>query len=90
MDFVGRLATYKYYNMDEVTAQALTLFDEIAARGDGPRVPAPRPTGTRKATLPSPVSKAAATVPAPVNLENGTDRPTATSGDGASVDVDAR
>jgi UDP-galactopyranose mutase len=27
--FVGRLATYKYYNMDQVTAQALTLFDKI-------------------------------------------------------------
>ena len=23
--FVGRLATYKYYNMDQVVAQALTL-----------------------------------------------------------------
>jgi UDP-galactopyranose mutase len=27
--FVGRLATYKYYNMDQVTAQALTLFDRL-------------------------------------------------------------
>ncbi len=27
--FVGRLATYKYYNMDQVTAQALTLFDQL-------------------------------------------------------------
>jgi len=29
--FAGRLATYKYYNMDQVTAQALTLFNKIAA-----------------------------------------------------------
>jgi UDP-galactopyranose mutase len=29
--FVGRLATYKYYNMDQVTAQALTTFDKITA-----------------------------------------------------------
>jgi UDP-galactopyranose mutase len=29
--FVGRLATYKYYNMDQVIAQALTLFKHIAA-----------------------------------------------------------
>ena len=29
--FVGRLATYKYYNMDQVTAQALTLFEKIMA-----------------------------------------------------------
>jgi len=29
--FVGRLATYKYYNMDQVTAQALTLFKRLKA-----------------------------------------------------------
>ncbi len=29
--FVGRLATYKYYNMDQVVAQALTLFKRIAS-----------------------------------------------------------
>jgi len=28
--FVGRLGTYKYYNMDQVVAQALTLFSKIA------------------------------------------------------------
>jgi len=27
--FVGRLATYKYYNMDQVVAQALALYDRI-------------------------------------------------------------
>ncbi|CAN5715137.1 UDP-galactopyranose mutase [soil metagenome] len=27
--FVGRLATYRYYNMDQVVAQSLTLFDKI-------------------------------------------------------------
>jgi UDP-galactopyranose mutase len=27
--FVGRLATYKYYNMDQVVAQALTTYDAI-------------------------------------------------------------
>jgi UDP-galactopyranose mutase len=27
--FVGRLATYKYYNMDQVVAQALTVFRKI-------------------------------------------------------------
>ena len=30
--FVGRLATYKYYNMDQVVAQALTLFGELVRR----------------------------------------------------------
>lgn len=29
--FVGRLATYKYYNMDQVVAQSLTLFKKIMA-----------------------------------------------------------
>jgi UDP-galactopyranose mutase len=32
--FAGRLATYKYYNMDQVVAQALTLFGKLVARGD--------------------------------------------------------
>jgi UDP-galactopyranose mutase len=30
--FVGRLATYRYYNMDQVVAQALKLFTELDAR----------------------------------------------------------
>lgn len=30
--FVGRLATYKYYNMDQVVAQALALFSRISDR----------------------------------------------------------
>ena len=30
--FVGRLATYKYYNMDQVVAQALVTFDKIRER----------------------------------------------------------
>jgi UDP-galactopyranose mutase len=30
--FVGRLATYKYYNMDQVVAQALTIYTKLAAR----------------------------------------------------------
>ncbi len=28
--FAGRLATYKYYNMDQVVAQALTLFEKLS------------------------------------------------------------
>jgi len=30
--FVGRLATYKYYNMDQVVGQALAAFDKIVQR----------------------------------------------------------
>jgi len=35
--FVGRLATYRYYNMDQVVAQALTVFSHIAgvSRAEG-------------------------------------------------------
>jgi UDP-galactopyranose mutase len=29
VQFVGRLATYKYYNMDQVVAQALSVFDRL-------------------------------------------------------------
>lgn len=31
VSFVGRLATYKYYNMDQVVAQALTVFNKLVA-----------------------------------------------------------
>lgn len=33
--FVGRLATYRYYNMDQVVAQALKLYAELGAVDDG-------------------------------------------------------
>lgn len=41
--FVGRLATYKYYNMDQVVAQALTLCAQLsgATRGELVRKPSP-------------------------------------------------
>jgi len=32
VEFVGRLATYKYYNMDQVVAQALAVFDRLIGR----------------------------------------------------------
>ena len=37
--FVGRLATYRYYNMDQVVGQALTLFKRLRARIDGETIP---------------------------------------------------
>ncbi|HZQ06713.1 MAG TPA: UDP-galactopyranose mutase [Anaerolineae bacterium] len=30
--FIGRLATYKYYNMDQVVGQALTLYKKLSGR----------------------------------------------------------
>ena len=37
--FVGRLATYKYYNMDQVVAQALTAFKRLRARHERHQAP---------------------------------------------------
>lgn len=34
--FVGRLATYRYYNMDQVVGQALAVFDRLEDRRDSP------------------------------------------------------
>jgi UDP-galactopyranose mutase len=53
VEFVGRLATYKYYNMDQVVAQALAVYDRIAGkrpaaeekREQGRRTPAARALG---------------------------------------------
>lgn len=41
--FVGRLATYKYYNMDQVVAQALTLYSRLVnlPREEAGRLEAP-------------------------------------------------
>lgn len=36
--FVGRLATYRYYNMDQVVAQALTLYRKLEAQEAEARV----------------------------------------------------
>jgi len=44
--FVGRLATYKYYNMDQVVAQALSLFRRMAC---GRVEPDPKPASERVA-----------------------------------------
>ncbi len=38
--FVGRLATYKYYNMDQVVAQALVTFRRISGAADTQHIPA--------------------------------------------------
>jgi UDP-galactopyranose mutase len=50
--FVGRLATYKYYNMDQVVAQALSVYARIVGqkRAEASRAEAPRPvlTSSRK------------------------------------------
>jgi UDP-galactopyranose mutase len=42
--FVGRLATYKYYNMDQVTAQALTTYARIIGMDRGQALSLGQPT----------------------------------------------
>jgi UDP-galactopyranose mutase len=42
--FVGRLATYRYYNMDQVVGQALAAFRRIDADRRSNIVKAPRPS----------------------------------------------
>jgi len=56
--FVGRLATYKYYNMDQVVAQALTLCTKLsgATRGELVRKPSPFEGETRPRVLRSKAS----------------------------------
>lgn len=45
--FVGRLATYKYYNMDQVVAQALTLYKKLRSAQEGPLVITAPPAAAR-------------------------------------------
>lgn len=44
--FVGRLATYKYYNMDQVVAQALTLCAKLSGASRGEMLRKPPVNGT--------------------------------------------
>ncbi|GAA4377042.1 UDP-galactopyranose mutase [Hymenobacter koreensis] len=48
--FVGRLATYKYYNMDQVVAQALTLYKKLTEKGEEAQK-AKKPTITGSASI---------------------------------------
>jgi UDP-galactopyranose mutase len=56
--FVGRLATYRYYNMDQVTAQSLTLYARMQgmSRTEAAQVGA---TPTLLTTIPATVVRAA-------------------------------
>ena len=63
--FVGRLATYKYYNMDQVTAQALAMFKRImtgqtaTVAGQTVEAPPPRPAIVVRPPLPHEVGAGA-------------------------------
>ncbi|HRI49363.1 MAG TPA: UDP-galactopyranose mutase [Pseudomonadota bacterium] len=45
--FVGRLATYKYYNMDQVVAQALTLYKKLRSAQEVPIIITAPPAAAR-------------------------------------------
>jgi UDP-galactopyranose mutase len=62
--FVGRLATYKYYNMDQVVAQALSIFAKIT--GTKLSEQAARSNGRARAAVQSPIS-----LPQTVRLSEG-------------------
>jgi UDP-galactopyranose mutase len=59
--FVGRLATYRYYNMDQVVAQALTLYARLSGARRGTATAAQAAPRRRIGLLPAPP---AANVPA--------------------------
>jgi UDP-galactopyranose mutase len=44
--FVGRLATYKYYNMDQVVAQALTLYKRLTEKEEAAKPVRPAIAGS--------------------------------------------
>ena len=44
--FVGRLATYKYYNMDQVVAQALTLYKRLTEKEEPAKPARPAISGS--------------------------------------------
>lgn len=58
--FVGRLATYRYYNMDQVVAQALATFKKLRARHEGGAEP---PAGLFDASVERARSTAALAAP---------------------------
>ncbi|HET9210742.1 MAG TPA: UDP-galactopyranose mutase [Thermoanaerobaculia bacterium] len=69
--FVGRLATYKYYNMDQVVAQALSVYARIvgqkrseATRAEATRPAAPTVLTPRKERRPAAASVLAEAAPA--------------------------
>jgi UDP-galactopyranose mutase len=43
VSFVGRLATYRYYNMDQIVGQALTLYDRLKRHRKTPKLSAMAP-----------------------------------------------
>jgi UDP-galactopyranose mutase len=51
--FVGRLATYRYYNMDQVVAQALTLYARLSGTRRGTATAQVAPRVKPAATVPS-------------------------------------
>jgi UDP-galactopyranose mutase len=58
--FVGRLATYKYYNMDQVTAQALAIYSRLSGNGRAELIATRSVNGVTRSTTLEPVIRARA------------------------------
>jgi len=56
--FVGRLATYKYYNMDQVVAQALALYRKVLSTSNGGAMIGTEECNHERAVLEVPVARA--------------------------------
>lgn len=70
--FVGRLATYKYYNMDQVVGQALAMFEKITQRERERIVVAAQSVSAARPPLRAVISRAAvAPQPQDVNGSGG-------------------
>ncbi len=52
VSFVGRLATYRYYNMDQIVGQALATYRRLVERGTVPPVATTAPGRVERATVP--------------------------------------
>lgn len=66
--FVGRLATYKYYNMDQVVAQALATYDVIIGEKREKILVTGRPTGPASVVSAKPVVSSASESPATIGV----------------------
>jgi len=84
--FVGRLATYKYYNMDQIVAQAMTVYGKIAGLKRKEASVVTMPTRIRTIGYPARVGNVG-TVGSVSNVANG--KPTGTGGPTRVSNADA-
>ncbi len=72
--FVGRLATYKYYNMDQVVAQALATYARIIGAKDAPPEKVDHALTVTRSTIPVSTPESSDTTSTPAVGGNGMHR----------------